>query len=316
MNKAAFEIHYHLAGNSHEMDAILHNKADGELLALATRIIEELGLPITIEIASVNEGGLRDIWKFIGNSKDQLGWILAIVTLILTRFPSNDAETELLNKELLRANIEEKKLNIHKLRKEIDSEAPTKSKVSAVTDILETDAKVVTRRSNFYKNLISTQRVTAIGFTPIPSDHLLKPEEQTVHRNAFANFIQQTSHLPVEKVEDATIEMVAPVLKEGNYHWKGLYNGTPISFAMLDQNFKSSVLLREISFTHGSAIVAALNIHRKLNEVGDLIITGYSVATVVSRGDVLTQIETPQGKKRRYNLSHRDSQPDMFNISE
>ena len=67
------------------------------------------------------------------------------------------------------------------------------------------------------------------------------------------------------------------------FKWKGLYQGTPISFSMKDTEFRNSVLREEISFQHGSVINCVLNIHREFDEIGDVVITGYSVVTVIKK---------------------------------
>lgn len=130
METVQLELHYHLGGGEHSMDAFVRNKAEAEILAAFIHICDELGISANIESYAFQEGGLKEFWKFIGGSKDQLGYILAIITLIFTRFPTPpgvDPETDKLNKEILRLTIEEKKVAIEKTKKEIE-EAPKKPK--------------------------------------------------------------------------------------------------------------------------------------------------------------------------------------------
>lgn len=111
-----------------------------------------------------------------------------------------------------------------------------------------------------------------MGFTPLSLDPSAQADESTVPRADFIKFIQASNNLPVEPIEDARIEIVAPVLKEGDYKWKGAYDGQAISFTMGDEVFKSSVLLGDVSFQHGSTIECVLNIHRKFDEVGEVVL--------------------------------------------
>ncbi|EHW0638161.1 hypothetical protein L3I77_004814, partial [Vibrio vulnificus] len=67
-----------------------------------------------------------------------------------------------------------------------------------------------------------------------------------------------------------------------------------------------------ISFTHGAAIKCVLHIHRKLDEVGDVVVTGYSVDTVIENGQESVFQETMQGKKYRHQKALKDAQQDLF----
>jgi hypothetical protein len=75
------------------------------------------------------------------------------------------------------------------------------------------------------------------------------------------------SKLPLDVIEDAQIEIVAPVLSAGDAKWKGIYNDLPISFEMNDQVFKQAVLGKQISFKNGDMIVCVLEIHREVSTI-------------------------------------------------
>lgn len=310
---ARLELHYHLSDNAHSMDAFVRNKSEGEALSAFLHIAQQLGISVQLESSAYQEGGLKEIWGFIGANKDQLGWLLAIIVFLFSRFPATDPETDALNKEVLKLTIEEKKINLEKLKRELHSEPIKDATVGVAAQALESDLKVATRRSNFYRGLQAYSKVTAVGFTPIPNGAVQWPEEKTIARADFAKFIQLTDRLPIEVVDGAQIEIVAPVLKEGNYQWRGMFLGQPVSFAMLDEQFKSRVLERKISFQHGSTIECSLNIHRKFNEVGDIAITGYSVVTVISTFDGVTSEETPQGKRHKFARKQAENQGVLFN---
>ena len=312
MTVALLELHYYLRDHSHSMDALVRNKCEAEILAAFTQIAQQLGIEVKLESTAYREGGLKEIWSFLGSSNAQLTLLLAIIVLIFSRYPTSDAETDALNKEVLKLTIEEKKLNLQRLRREVGENQPSAEAVSDAAKAIEGDLKVATRRSNFYRGLIGYAKVTAVGFTPMPEQQLSPPDEQQVQRADFFKFIQLTDRLPVEVIDEATIEIVAPVLREGNYQWKGQYENQPINFAMLDEEFKSSVLLRKVSFQHGSIITCVLNIHRKFDEVGDVKITGYSVATVLAKADDGEVEESPQGRRYRFAKKQGAGQGRLF----
>src|SRR5699024_12752690 len=105
--------------------------------------------------------------------------------------------------------------------------------------------------------------------------------------------------------ESATIDIISPVLKEGKSKWKGIYNEKHISFAMDDEIFKRDVLGKRVSFKNGSRIVCVLKIHRKLDEAGEVKITGYSVDTVLEVSDGENLKETLGGKTHKRSEERR-----------
>lgn len=306
------ELHYHLRDNSHAMSAVVRNRSEAEALAVCLHIAAELGIPLQLESSAFAEGGLREIWQFIGQNNAQLSLLLAVIVLAFSRIPTSDSEMDALNKEVAKATIQEKRLNIEKLQRELSEGSPKQETIAATARTFEHDLKVVTRRSNFYRGLLDYDKVTAIGFTPVPDPSIKPSEEHTVQRHDFAKFVLPTDKLPVEVVDEARIEIIAPVLKDGTYLWKGLYDGLPISFSMLDQEFKTSVIRREVSFVNGSTIDCVLNIHRKFDEVGDINVTGYSVATVLAKSDGIASEETVQGKRYRFNKRLAVGQGHLF----
>jgi len=156
------------------------------------------------------------------------------------------------------------------------------------------------------------ERVTAVGFVPV--DLMQQPieTERVVLRSEFQRYVLTTNELPVETIDDAQIEIVAPVLKEGNYKWKGIYDGEHINFSMTDAEFKNSVLRNEVSFQHGTRINCVLQIFRKLDELGEVLVTGYSVVTVLEKIDAGLAVETLQGKRHRAVKRQLANQQNLF----
>ena len=132
--------------------------------------------------------------------------------------------------------------------------------LSLGASVMQTDVKFATRRSNFYKTLLPYNKVTAVALCEVIDVTPVK--EHVVYREQFRTFVMTSDKQPTEVVEDALIEIVAPVITGGNLHWKGIYNGEPISFAMRDKAFKDMVKRRQVSFQAGNSIKCMLNIER------------------------------------------------------
>lgn len=306
------EIHYHLKNGSHSFDAIVLNKCESEALAIAVEIAAVLGVSISIETSAYTEGGLKEIWKFLGKNNSQLTLVVAILVVIFSRIPVSDSESDALNKKLLKLSIEEKSLLVQKLKNEASKDSHSLESIEAAILLLQENVKVLSRRSNFYRMLSENEKVLGVGITPLTSINLLEEKEYFVGREQFSKFILPTNKLPIDVVESASIEIIAPVLKEGNYQWKGYFNKEVISFAMTDEEFKVGVLNKDISFQHGIVIECVLNIHKKVNEVGDVQITGYSVPTVVSITNSDYTVETMQGKKYKLRKKTAENQGNLF----
>lgn len=316
MAVARLELHYFLRDGVHSMNALVRNKCEAEALAAFAHIAQQLGVTLELESTAFQEGGLREIWTFLGSNNAQLTLLLAIIVLVFSRIPISDPEMDALNKEVQKLTIEEKKLNIQKLKREIGKGEINEGAADDAARYLDGDVKVATRRSNFYRQLLTHDRVTALSFGEIPEGETKPLVEYRVERTVFPLFVQPTDKLAPEVIESAQIEIVAPVLKEGAYHWKGVYLDQPISFAMGDDIFKSDVLMGRVSFQHGAVIECVLNIHRKLDEVGDVHITGYTVSTVLSKSDGGIAHETPQGKRHRFAKKQRAGQGKLFGLPE
>lgn len=342
MSSLSLELHYHLREDAHSMNAHIRNKCEAETLAAFQHILEQLGVELEIETSAFEEGGLREIWKFVTKPQHAYPNLMLLLSLLVPSFitiwktPTPDKEKEAIEKEISKLNLEERRLSIEKLRRELQEtvrppvvpaspSAPSASAsgtasavvisgatVAAGMEALSLDNKVIARRSNFYKTLLPYSKVTSIGLTALPEDAAKRPTEHVVERREFIHFILQTNRLPTDIVDEAVIEIVAPVIMEGGMQWKGHYLGEPISFAMKDGAFKGMVLRREVSFQSGDAIRCQLAIERKLDEVGEEVITGYSVVVVLDKIDSRGARETPQGKKQRFEKLHAHDQRDLL----
>lgn len=306
------ELHYYFNDSSHSMNALVRNQCESEFLAIAMEVAKELELAIQLESEAYREGGLKEAWKIIGKNGVQVSIFISIMALVSSRIPFSDPELDQLQKQNLRLSIEEKKLRIKKLKTELENEEVNEKTVAKVAESLETNLKVVTRKSNFYKQLNRYNKIEKIGLTALNSNGMPITDERIVLRNNFRNFIIHSHNLTPITVDDALVEIIAPVLKEGRYKWKGVYENEPISFSMNDKHFNLDVLNEVISFKHGTTIECVLSIHQKLDETGEIQITGHSVSTVIRKIDSGEELETLQGKKYKFNKKQVEAQADLF----
>ena len=307
-----FELHYYLNDDSHSMDAIINNKCEAELLAVAYEVIATLDLDVTIDVEALLEGGIKDIWNFVGDNGTQIAVIISVLALLVSLAPSTDSELVDLQKEETKLSIEEKKLTIDKLKNDLKQNEVSNETIESSINALNNNYKVATRKSNFYKALSQYNKVTKIGVTPLDYEGTPLTDETIIHRDSFKKFILISHDLKPKTVDEAVIEIVAPVLKEGRAKWKGIYEKEHISFTMGDGEFKNSVLSKRLSFKNGSAILCVLLIHKKLDETGEVTITGYTVDTVLENIDSGNSVETQQGKQYRFTKKQRDDQKELF----
>lgn len=311
-NANLFELHYYFGDESHEIDALLRNKCEAELLGIILEAATLLEIDTRLIKEAYKEGGFRDLWKFLGKNSVEVTILLLIVQIIISAAPLFNSEDKELEKEEKRLSIEEKKLNIKKLKQEIESQEQAASSIKQAASSVGANLKIIKRKSNFYSFASESQKIEKVGFLVLDNDWKPLTDEKMVPRADFGKYVLSTNKLKSEQDDCAVIEIISPVLKEGRYKWKGVYNETPISFEMQDHHFRDSVLFENIPFQHGTKIICVLVTHRELDEVGAIKITGYTVTTVLDKIDGDIPFETPQGKKYRHAKKLADSQTSLF----
>lgn len=288
------------------MDAVVKNKCEAEFLAVAYEIIALLELDITLNAEALKEGGIRELWEALGKNSQQITILLLLLTAIFTYHMIPDSELTELQKENL-------KLQNEKLKEELSKSDISKETVDAHVKNTNENQKIVTRRSNFYRILLNANlEVSRVGFSRLDNDHKTIGDEIIVPRTEFIYFIQRSNKLPTEVDENAQIEIVSPVLREGKAKWKGIYNEEVINFFMGDRIYKSAVLAKQISFKNGDVLTCVLEIHKELNEVGEVVVTKYVVRTVLDKIENGVLTETQGGKKYRRQKKIQDSQGSLF----
>lgn len=309
------ELHYWLIDKSHSMNAFVLNKSEWELLHLIEEISKELNIDINIEALAIREGGLIQRLKVLnknfkaGTISNQL--LILIVTaiigtplsvlstqLILKLFKDNK-QTEL-NYQNTESDIELKKAEIRKLNAEanlIENELKEKQEkgiCDKIVDSIKENQKISKRTSNFYEELLKENKISCLTISYTSKDK--SRTEMTIERSDFDNFVIKENELEPIVDELAIIEIISPVLKKGNYQWRGIYNGEALNFNMKSNEFKSMVQSGSIEFKNGACISCVLKMDRRIDDVGNEIITAYNIENVIGYFVNDKIIETSEGK--------------------
>lgn len=291
------EFHYFFRDSSHTMDAFIRNECEKEILTIFREVSQFLDIDVKIESEAFKEGGLKEIWKFLGKNGIQLTLLLTVLQTILSRIPVENKELAQLQIENLKLDNELKKNELKKIKNELESkEQVTEEIIDKVLKILEKDYKIDWHKSNFYKKLNHYTKIVKLSSQKLDENNFPVEKERTVERHQFASFILRSNYFPPFVDEDATIDIISPVLKKGNFNWKGFYKGEIINFEMADQEFRESVLKKEIEFVNGTAIKCLLHQFRKIDETGLIKIVQSKVMTVFAVIDNDTLFQTQQGE--------------------
>jgi hypothetical protein len=303
------QLHYFFSDTSHTMNATVKNECEKELLHGFKELITSLDFHVEIETEALNEGGLKETWKFVGKNGIQISIIISIIIQLWSRIPVENKELIDLQIENLQLDNEIKKHELKKIKHELlNNDTITDEVVERVIEYLEKDYKLIWHKSNFYKKLNLYPKVIKITTTQLDENNSPTDDEKTILRNEFQHFILRSDKFPANIDEEALIDIICPVLKKGNFQWKGFYKGQVISFEMRDTIFKKSVLDKQIEFVNGTAIKCVLNQNRKLDEIGQIQIVKNEVLTVIEVILNNTVETTEQGKKYKRDKGFGESQ--------
>lgn len=283
MNIEKIEFHYLFNDNTHSMDAVIRNSCERELLSIIQKISNELELDLSIDSFAYQEGGLKEFYEIItekakGN-QFLIGIVAGVLITVLSHHLTRDFEMEKLEKEKIELEIQKLRHEIN----EIDNEQQSEEVLQSVVNIFTQDLKIIKHRSNYYEHLYGYRKIVSIKSQTIDSEGNRSGTYSLVERNDFEKFILDSDELDSEIDSNAVIEIISPVLKKGNYKWKGTYleNGETINFYMKDKDFKNMIVNEGIAFQNGSQIICELEKNRKINEIGEIQITDYSVTLVM-----------------------------------
>lgn len=294
------ELHYFFSDKSHSMNAVLRNECEKELLKIFNEVAFSFDLDIIIESEAFAEGGLKERWKLLGKHSPQLTLIAMVITIWLSRLPVENKELVNLQIENLKLDNEIKKRELKKITEEIkDSATISNELVEKVIEKIEKDYKLIWHRSNFYKKLNFYPKVEKISTNTLDESNSASDTEKIILKSQFGEFILRSDKFPPNVDEEAVIEIISPVLKKGNFQWKGFYKGEIIGFQMKDRDFKKAVANKQIEFINGIAIKCVLHQSRKIDDIGVVQIFKNEVLTVIEI--ILNNMSeiTEQGKKHK-----------------
>lgn len=298
--KTKFELHYYLKENSHAMNAFVRNKAEKDFLEAVKRIGELLDSELQIETEAYQEGGLIEILTFSGFIIDRvLNYLSPSLNDIITHYATRNTQSEKLDNKIKELTI--KNLQLDSKKKELEIEEQINKKL---------DDKLTKKYiSNFYKRIDSYDKVEKIGYKSLEKDGL----EYIVDRKDFKSFILHND-ITISEDDDAMIEIISPVLKEGKYNWRGRYKNEKIDFSMAASKFKQEVIEGKHKFSNGSLINCHLEIKVTFDELGDEKSRNYRVLQVFGTQELeLGELKLREaGQKRNKQKWLNEHQKSLF----
>lgn len=287
------ELHYWLNDGTHAMDAFVQNKCEYEFLGILREIVSVFNADVIIETEPLADGGLIRWFKIKSKKAKQeikIGVIVGVLVAVIAT-----PITASLN-EIIRVVIE--KIFEDPELKDLEKES-LKLDIEFKKQEIEKNNIITKKRSNFYETLERYPKVAEVSVVVEDNNKNVVFEPKIIQRANYNKFILASNQLESVEVDDAVIEIISPVLKKGNYRWKGVYNDEIVSFKMKSNEFKTLVQSGEIEFKNGSAIKCLLQVERRLNDEGAEQIFGYNILRVNEYFENDTPIETPEGKKYR-----------------
>ena len=291
-----FELHYYLKDNSHAMNAFVRNKAEKDFLEAVKRIGDLLDSELKIETEAYQEGGLIEILAIV---LPTLHYLSPALNDIITHYATRDTQAETLDKKIKEATLQNLELDNQQKTLEIEEQIEKKLNDKLVQKYI----------SNFYKKIDAYEKVEKIGYRNLENDE----DEYIVERKDFKNFILHDDTTMSED-DDAMIEIISPVLKEGKYNWRGRYKNEKIDFSMADSKFKQEVIEGKHKFSNGSLINCHLEIKVTFDEFGDEKSRTYRVLQVFGTQELeIGELKLREaGKKRNQQKWLDEHQKSLF----
>ena len=293
--ESQFIIHYYLNDDSHSMNAFVRNAMEKDFLNIVNTISCSLNLKIELESRAAKEGGFIEILDIIEAHPVSSTIIVSSAGYAIKRFLEY-----LLTGAYKKNKLENEKLELEilKLKKE-----------STGVDGNQLEQKLARPISNYYAKIEKYEKIRAVGFGNEVNN------EYVVQRDEFRNFIL-IDDKEEEVDDDANIEIISPVLKEGRYKWRGIYKNESIDFSMGDSKFKNDIIDGRYDFGNGSFINCQLFITKTYDEFGNECKNrSYRVAKVyeTKRDNLNKWLATHKGLlKQKNNFKERIEPKDLF----
>lgn len=283
-----FQVHYYFDDESHSMNAFVRNRAEKDLLEAVKRVTELLEVPVEIETEAYQQGGLVEV-LFIGwLGKEIVKFFSPAINEILKYHFTKSKTDDAIKEETLKG------LQLDNETKELDYEAKL---LKALED------KIVRRHvSNYYTRINGYKKVEEVGFKNLSAG----TDEIVIPRSKFKDFILVDDKTVTED-DDAEIEIISPVLKEGTFSWRGTYKEDRIDFSMGDSKFKTEVINGQHQFANGFVMNCLLQITITFDEFGDEKRRSYSVRKVyaIKENESVAYQLRPVGFKKKMNKDQR-----------
>ena len=281
--ESQFIIHYYLNDDSHSMNAFVRNAMEKDFLSIVNTISSSLNLKIELESRAAKEGGFIEILDIIEAYPVSSAIIVSSAGYVIKRFLEYRLTGAYKKNKLENEKLE---LEILKLKKE-----------STGVDDNQLEQKLARPISNYYAKIEKYEKIRAVGFGNEVNN------EYVVQRDEFRDFIL-IDDKEEEVDDDASIEIISPVLKEGRYKWRGIYKNESIDFSMGDSKFKNDIIDGRYDFGNGSFINCQLFITKTYDEFGNECKNrSYRVAKVYeTKRDILNNwVATNKGIKKQKN---------------
>ena len=293
--ESQFIIHYYLNDDSHSMNAFVRNAMEKDFLSIVNTISSSLNLKIELESRAAKEGGFIEILDIIEAHPVSSTIIVSSAGYAIKRFLEY-----LLTGAYKKNKLENEKLELEILKLKKDS---------TEIDDNQLEQKLARPISNYYAKIEKYEKIRAVGFGNEVNN------EYVVQRDEFRNFIL-IDDKEEEVDDDANIEIISPVLKEGRYKWRGIYKNESIDFSMGDSKFKNDIIDGRYDFGNGSFINCQLFITKTYDEFGNECKNrSYRVAKVyeTKRDNLNKWLATHKGLlKQKNNFKERIEPKDLF----
>lgn len=304
------ELHYFFSDTSHSITALIRNKCELNLLGIFKEITSILGARIQVEAEAHTPGGLIDYYLLRGKSDFSRSITAAIFHYVLPLEVDIEKAVNDEDKDEIRKRVDK----LRKELKESEREDANLIDMNNVAVLFRNNLKIIKLKSNFFRQLNNSEKVTKLSVQQIMNDNNAVGKPNVINRKKFDTYMLVADTLKPETDQNAIIEIISPVLKVGNYKWKGIYKsiGRTVNFVMKDEDFKNEVINQGTLFKNGTRIECKLEITRKMSEFGEVTVTGYSVTTVSKKldGDASADIVHARPVKKKKEAEQK--QLDLF----
>ena len=135
----------------------------------------------------------------LGDNSKQVGILITIIITVMTWIKGA---------ELADLTIEEKKLNIEKLQRDLRKTEVSKSVVKDVINAVSKNNKVIIRRSNFYKQLSQNDKIKQISISCLSDEGYLIGKERVVKKNDFHKYVLLSQGLKPVVDDNALLKLL------------------------------------------------------------------------------------------------------------